>query len=209
MARFESTSAEAFDSVFVDPLGRDVVRTSMQQRLVRRADLRRVIMQTPTRAVLLLAGVVRPARESTVPLDAAAGSDEANRVRRFSGFYEATNQNGTWFLRRQLPLDSLNFIRAQTVRVAVQPGKGIDVVDTLRIDIGSANGFAFRFNTGATITSVQLDGRAVKYESGGGVIWFPAQPKRGARLVMRYSLVEPKFAGALPAKDSTKAPAAD
>jgi hypothetical protein len=209
MARFESTSAEAFDSVFIDPLGRDVVRTSMQPRLVRRADLRRVIMQTPTRAVLLLAGVVRPARESTVPLDAAAGSDEANRVRRFSGFYEATNQNGTWFLRRQLPLDSLNFIRAQTVRVAVQPGKGIDVVDTLRIDIGSANGFAFRFNTGATITSVQLDGRAVKYESGGGVIWFPAQPKRGARLVMRYSLVEPKFAGALPPKDSTKAPAAD
>jgi hypothetical protein len=177
----------------------------MQQRLVRRADVKRVISQTPTRAVLLLAGVVRPARESTTPLDAAAGSDETNRVRRFSGFYEATNQSGTWFLGRQLPLDSLTFIRAQTVHVAVQPGKGIDVVDTVRIDIGSANGFAFRFNTGANITSVELDGRALQYEHGGGVMWFGAQPKRGAKLVMRYSLIEPKFAGALPPKDSTKA----
>src|SRR5690348_1400919 len=69
MARFASTSAEAFDSVFVDPLGRDVVRSSMQPRLVRRADLQRVIAQTPTRAVLLLAGVVRPVRESNAPLD--------------------------------------------------------------------------------------------------------------------------------------------
>jgi hypothetical protein len=207
MARFEGTSAEAFDSVFVEPLGRDVVRSSMQQRLVRRSDLRRVVSQTPARAVLLLAGVVRPARDSSMPLDAASGSDETNRVRRFSGFYEATNQNGTWFLGHQLPLDSLNFIRAQTVRAAVQPGKGIDVIDTLRIDIGSVSGFAFRFNTGAKVASVELDGRPVKYDFGGGVLWFPAQPKRGARLVMRYSLVEPKFAGALPPRDSTKAPA--
>ena len=209
MARFESTSAEAFDSVFVDPLGRDVVRSSMQQRLVRRADLRRVISETPTRAVLLLAGVVRPARESTTPLDAATGSDEANRVRRFSGFYEATKQNGTWFLGRQLPLDSLNFIRAQTVRADIRPGKGVDVDDTLRIDIGSTTGFAFRFNTGANITSVTLDGRPVKYDVGGGLVWFAAQPKRDAKLVMRYSLIEPKFAGALPPRDSTKPPTAD
>ena len=208
MARFASTSAEAFDSVFVDPLGRDVVRSSMQPRLVRRADMQRVISQTATRAVLLLAGVVRPARDSTALLDAAAGSDETNRVRRFSGFYEATNRNGVWVLGRQLPLDSLNFIRAQTVRVAVRPGKGIDVVDTLRIDVGSANGFAFRFNTGANITSIDADGQAVKYDAGGGLVWLDIQPRRAARLVMRYSLIEPTFPGALPPKDSTKRPAA-
>src|SRR5688500_17258778 len=124
-ARFASAAPDAFDSVYTDPLGRDVMRSSVQGRSLRRADLQRVIWQGPDRAVLLLAGVVYPARERQLPLDAAAGSDEANRVRRFSGLYEARKSNDTWVLGRQLPLDTLNFIRSQTIHAAVTPGKGV------------------------------------------------------------------------------------
>jgi hypothetical protein len=202
MARFAGAAPEAFDSVYADPLGRDVVRTAVQQRSLRRGDLQRVVWQGPDRAVLLLAGTVYPARERTMPLDAAGGSDETNRVRRFSGLYEATKTGDTWLLGRQLPLDTLNFIRAQAVHATVTPGQGLEAVDTLTLDIGSPYGFLARFNTAAKIASMTLDGRPVMSTMGGGVFWFDARPRRGAKLVMRYSLVESRVAGPSGPRDS-------
>lgn len=196
MGRFASGTPEAFDSVYPDPLGRDVVRSAAQQRSLRRDDLHRVIWQGPDRAVLLLAGTVYPSRERPLPLDAASGGDETNRVRRFSGLYEATKSDGTWMLTRQLPIDTLNHIRAQTLHATITPGRGLETVDTLTLDIGSAYGFAARFNSAARIASMQLDGKPVLYDVGGGVFWFAARPKRGARLVMRYSLTESRIAAA-------------
>jgi hypothetical protein len=210
MARFASATPEAFDSVYVDPLGRDVVRTAVQQRALRRADLRRVVRQDADRAVLLLTGTVYPARERPQPLDAGAGSDETNRVRRFSGFYEATKSGDTWRLGRQLPLDSMNYIRAQAVHVDLTPGKGLEAVDTLTLDIGSPYGFAARFNNAARIVSMTLDGAPVSYEFGGGLFWFTASARRSARLVVRSTLVESRIPGAIPARDSTRSrPAQD
>jgi len=206
MARFASGTPEAFDSVYPDPLGRDVVRSAVQQQSRRRDDLHRVIWQGPDRAVLLLAGTVYPRRERPLPLDAAAGSDETNRVRRFSGLYEATKSNGAWTLARQLPLDTLNHIRAQTIHATVTPGEGLESVDTLVLDIGSPYGFAARFNNAARIASMQLDGKPVTYDFGGGVFWFAARPKRGARLVLRYALTECRLPGA---RDTTAQRAAN
>ena len=204
MSRFASGSPEAFDSVYPDPLGRDVVRSAAQARNLRRADLGRVVWQDRDRAVLLLAGTVYPARERPLPLDAAAGSDETNRVRRLSGFYEAVRSNGAWTLARQLPLDSMNYIRSQTIHATVTPGQGLESTDTLVIDVGSPYGFAARFNSAARIASMELDGRAVPYEFGGGVFWFQAAPKRNARLVLRYALTESRL-GAASSRDSTAA----
>jgi hypothetical protein len=205
MARFAAGAPDSFDSVYTDPLGRDVVRTAAQQRSLRRADLQRVVWQGGERAVLLLAGTVYPARERPLPLDAAAGSDETNRVRRFSGFYEATKTADGWQLGRQLPLDSLNYIRAQTVHASITPGQGLETVDTLTLDLGSPYGFAARFNNAAHIIAMELDGRAVSYDFGGGVFWFSAKPKHGARLVVRSTLVESRIPGATPPRDSTNA----
>ena len=207
MARFAAASPDAFDSVYADPLGRDVMRTSVQGRSLRRAALQRVVWQGPDRAVLLLAGVVHPARERPMPLDAAAGSDEANRVRRFSGFYEARKTGDAWRLGRQLPLDTLNFIRAQAIHAAITPGRGLDAVDTLTIDIGSPYGFAARFTTAARIAAMELDGRPIAYDYGGGVFWLDARKKKNARLVMRYSLTESRPAPS-PQRDSTSVDAA-
>ena len=203
MARFAAAAPDAFDSVYTDPLGRDVMRSSVQQRALRRSDLQRVIWQGPDRAVLLLAGVVYPARDRQMPLDAAAGSDEANRVRRFSGLYVATKTADTWLLGRQLPLDTLNFIRAQAVSATITPGKEIEVTDTLTLDIGSPYGFVARFNSAAHIASMTLDGAPVTPDVGGGVFRIDAKPKKAARLVMRYSIVESRIPGATPPRDSS------
>ena len=209
MARFASATPDAFDSIYVDPLGRDVVRTAVQQRSLRRGDLQRVIWQGPNRAVLLLAGVVYPARERPMPLDAAAGSDETNRVRRFSGLYEAAKTNDTWLLGRGLPLDTLNYIRSQTVHANITPGQGLEVTDTLTLDIGSPYGFVARFSTTAQVAAMTLDGKPVASAFGGGVFWIDAKPKRGAKLVMRYSLVESRVTGATPPRDSASTAARD
>jgi hypothetical protein len=209
MGRFATASADAFDSVYTDPLGRDVLRTSVSPRLSRRADLQRVVWEKDRRAVLLLAGTIFPARGRVEPLDAAAGSDETNRVRRFSGFYEAIRNADGWHLGRQLPLDSLNFIRAQAIHAAITPGKGLETIDTLTLDIGSPVGFAARFNNAARIVSMTLDGQPVEYEFGGGVFWFKAKPKRGAKLVLQSSLVESRIPGSTPARDSTRPSPAD
>lgn len=203
MARFTAASPDAFDSVYTDPLGREVMRSSVAGRSSRRADLQRVIWTGSDRAVLLLGGVVLPARERPMPLDAAAGSDDANRVRRFSGLYDAVKTGNTWMLGRQIPIDTLNFIRAQAFGATITPGKGIEISDTLTLDIGSRFGFIARFNSAATIARMTLDGKPIAYDVGGGVFWFAAKPKRNARLVIDYALVESRMpgivAGAVPA----------
>ena len=52
---------------------------------------------------------------------------------------------------------------------------------------------------------MEIDGKPVTYDVGGGVFWIDAKPKKNARLVMRYSLVESRIAGAAPGRDSTAA----
>jgi len=208
MSRFSNGTPQQFDSVYVDPLGRDVFRTAVQQRSTRRADLQRVVWKGPDRAVLLLTGTIYPSRERPQPLDAAAGSDETNRVRRFSGFYEATRTNDKWLLGRQFPLDSLNYIRAQAIQATITPGKGLEILDTLTVDIGSPYGFAARFNNAARIVSMTLDGRPVKYDFGGGLFWFAAKPKLGARLVVHSTLVESRIPAAPPGRDLSRADSA-
>ena len=207
MSRFANGTPDAFDSVYSDPLGRDVVRTAVLQRQLRRADLERVVWQENDRAVLLLSGTVYPSRERPRPLDASAGSDETNRVRRFSGFYEAVRSADGWRLGRQVPLDTLNFIRAQAITATVTPGQRLDVVDTLTVDVGSPFGFAARFNNAARIESMTLDGAPVDYAFGGGLFWFATKPRRGARLVLRSTLVETRMESA--PRDSTRVAAAD
>ena len=49
---------------------------------------------------------------------------------------------------------------------------------------------------------MELDGKPVAYEFGGGLFWFDAKPKKNARLVMRYSLAN-RDSAATPARDST------
>ena len=77
----------------------------------------------------------------------STGGEEMNQVRRLAGLYEALNTDGTWRLGRQLPFDSANFIRAQHIHVALDPGHETRIVDTLDIVVGTSYGFAVRLNT--------------------------------------------------------------
>ena len=189
MQRFASASGPAFDSVYPDPLGRAVVESAIQHKQTRSVGLIRLLESTPSRAVLLLTGTVQSGEGSGIQ----TGSDETNEVRRFSGFYEAARSGGSWMITRQIPLDTLNFIRGQALHVALSPGHHSDILDTLAVTVGSPYGLAFRLNNAAHITLVQLNGRLARYAFGGGVLWIDAPPSGASRLsklVLRYTIAD-------------------
>jgi hypothetical protein len=191
LSRFATGTQASFDSIFPDRLGRGVVYSASQKHLVRRGELERVVWTDGRRAVLLLTGSIRPNRQgdsSAAGVD--AGSDETNRVLRFSGLYEAAMSGGQWELGRRIPFDTANFIRAQDIHVALTPGRGIVVTDTLTVDVGSPYGFIARLNNAVKFTDVQLDGKTVAPLVGGGMFRIAMARRRHARLVMRYTLAD-------------------
>lgn len=198
MGRFVAGTAETFDSVYEDPLGRAVLEAAVRRKQTRAIGLTRVLWAGRYRAVLLLTGTVQAGKGTGLK----TGSDETNGVRRFSGLYEAVRSGGTWVLGRQLPFDSLNYIRAQHLHVALSPGRGSDFVDTLSVSVGSRFGFAFRLNNAARLAALRFDGRPVPYAFGGGVLWVHAPrqaPSRSSQLVLQYSIPdqqEPDSSGA-------------
>lgn len=174
MQTFASGTPEAFAAIFPDSAGRVFMRSPAPKR----ADLARVVWRDADRAVLLLAGTTA----------AGGGTNQTNNARHFSGFYEALEAGGVWTVQRQIPFDTLNFIRTQSLSVDVIPGDRIHVVDTLGLSVGAPHGFGFRINNDVKFTSVQLDGRDVEYAFGGGVVWIDTPPVADGRLVLEYSL---------------------
>ncbi|HEX5435852.1 MAG TPA: M1 family aminopeptidase [Gemmatimonadaceae bacterium] len=184
VARFATGTQAGFDSVYPDPLGRAEVEYALRRNATRGPGPHRVLWKDGRHAVLLITGTMRPGRGAGLE----TGGNVTNLVRRFSGLYEAADSGGVWRLTRQIPFDTANFIRAQTLHVALAPGTGSTIVDTLAIDIGSPFGLAMRLNNAAQLATVQLDGNPAEHLFGGGVLWVKAPPRKNLRLVLRYAI---------------------
>ena len=200
MRRFSSGTPQEFSAVFPDSAGRVFMR---EARGTRQTELARVVWKSPHRAVLLLGGVARSASAGGKPTTSTAGSNETNGARHFSGFYEAVDSAGVWRVTRKIPLDSATFIRTQTLRVDVDPTKGIDVIDTLGVAVGLPFGLGLRLNNAVQLREVTVDGKPVEHEFGGGVLWLNAPKKASSKVVLTYSLGADRPRGA----DSTSQPA--
>ncbi|HSU95575.1 MAG TPA: hypothetical protein VLI40_00005, partial [Gemmatimonadaceae bacterium] len=198
--RFATGTPAAFDSIYPDPFGRMVVASASGGKTTREAGLHRVLYADGNRAVLLLTGTV----QSGTGTGLGAGSDETNRVRRFSGLYEAVQSNGVWMLTHQIPLDTANYIHTQTLHVALTPGKESRIVDTLSLTVGSPYGFAARINNATQIQELRLDGRPVKYALGGGVLWIKAPARPRSQLVMKYTIAEDRDTASAKAKPAAR-----
>jgi hypothetical protein len=185
VAQFATATPEAFDSVDPDPLGRAVVRSAIDRHLRRAPGLARVLSVDGGHAILLLTGSVR---EPDAAPGMTAGGDETNRVRRFSGVYEAVRVGDAWSLARQVPFDSANWIRTQRLRVSLVPGDTTRVRDTLSITVGVPYGFGVRLNAAAQLASVTVDGHAANHDVGGGVLWIHTTPRAHRQLVLDYAL---------------------
>jgi hypothetical protein len=176
--RFVSGTAEEFASVDPDSESRKVMQAALKKGLPRERNVGRVVERGPKRAVLLLTGTVKT----------GDGGDRTNLVRHFSGFYEAVESGGGWRITQQLPFDTLNYIRSQTLHAEIDPGHGIHVLDTLSVGVGVPYGIGFRLNSDVKLKSVKLDGDSAAYEFGGGVLWLNAPIRKKASIVLDYTL---------------------
>src|SRR6185312_15055342 len=163
LARFATGTPAAFDSIYPDPLGRVVVQGAAQRKQLRTPGLGRVLWSDASRAVLLITGTVHEGHATGIE----TGSDETNRVRRLSGLYEARRNGTAWMLERQIPFDTLNYIRAHVLHVD--------------IDAGSPYGFATRLNNATALHLVRLDSKAARYALGGGVLWIDTRGRKPGR----------------------------
>ena len=198
-ARFAGPSAAAFDSVYGDPLGRRIMRTAVERSSARDGGSTRVLWAFGDRAVLLFTPTVHLGHGHGI----STGGDETNQVRRAAGFYEALRSDGSWQLGRQLPFDSANFIHAQRIHVALDPGHESHIIDTLDVTVGGPYGLALRLNNQARLETLQLNGREVEHQLAGGVLWIATRPMQRGALVLRYTIADDER----PAADSATAPA--
>jgi peptidase M1-like protein len=182
--RFATAGAEAFDSVYPDPVGRMVVHRAIEAKSAREPGLGRVLAIENDRAVLLITGTVHEGKGHGL----STGGDETNTVRRFSGLYEARRSDGVWHLTRQIPFDSLNEIRTQTLHVTIAPRVESRLLDTLGVSVGSPYGLALRLNNAAHITRVTVNGKPTDYAFAGGVLWVHASRATHSHLVMAYTI---------------------
>jgi hypothetical protein len=184
LGRFATASAQAFDSVYPDPVGRTVVQRATEGHNTREAGLGRVLATDGDRAVLLITGTVHEGTGHGL----STGGDETNAVRRFSGLYEARRIDGQWRLTRQIPFDTLNVIRTQAMHVDIVPGSTTHFIDTLGVSVGNPYGLALRLNNAARIARLTLDGRDVEHAFAGGVLWIRAPRHTLSRLVLSYTI---------------------
>jgi hypothetical protein len=184
LTRFATGSAEAFDSVYPDPVGRMIVHRAVDGHSTREPGLGRVLAVDGNRAVVLITGTVHEGKGHGL----STGGDETNAVRRFSGLYEARRSGDDWRLVRQIPFDTLNQIRTQALQVAIVPGKESRMLDTLGLAVGSPYGLAVRLNNAARISSLKLDNQSPQYLFGGGVLWVHAPRATHSRLVLTYTI---------------------
>jgi hypothetical protein len=172
MQRFVSGTPEQFAAVFPDSAVRVMVQTAAERRTVRVANVTRVVWTRGDRAVLMLAGSVAP--------------------RQFAGLYEARQSSGRWTVSRALPVDSLDYIRSQTIHADLLPGKRVDIVDTIGITVGAPYGFTARINAAAVVKDVRVDGRRVAHALGAAplaaVLWIDAPVRASSVLVLTYSI---------------------
>jgi hypothetical protein len=175
---FASGSAEDFSRLVPDPIAQAVVERAIKDKAVRRGNIARVISQNSGHAVLLLTGtaVYR------------SSGEETTRSREFSGIYEAQQTGGVWKITRHIPIDDENHITSHIVQATITPGQQVTVKDDIGLAVGSSHGFAVRLNDRANLTQVSLNGRPVKYEFGGGVLWVDTNPQAHAQLSLAYSV---------------------
>lgn len=174
---FATGTAEEFARAFPFEPGRELLGWAIEHDAPRSADLARVVRRDGDRAVLALGGWVAFGN---------AGS-ETWAAKDFSGLYEARRTDSGWALTRALPIDGSSRIRTQALGVTVEPGRGLEVVDTLGVEVGDATGFSTRLVHTARLLDVRVDGAPAPHAFGGGFLWVEA-PRGEARLVLHYTV---------------------
>lgn len=92
----------------------------------------------------------------------------------------------------QIPIDRLNKIQKQNIKIDVEPSHGIKVSDTVTIDVKDQIGFLAKLNHKALLSDVLLNGQKVEYLFDGGLLWVDIKQNHGQQLIINYTLLVEK-----------------
>lgn len=150
----------------------------VHKNIPRKSGSHRILRAYTDSAFVLLTGMV----------SFGNSGDETNSAVHYSGIYRLKKTNGNWQLQERIAFDRLNQITAQHIGLAVKPGEGMTVNDTLTINTNDPLGFVARLNHRAQFNDVLLNGKKVPYIFAGGLLWVASPLKQHQQLTLRYSL---------------------
>lgn len=114
--------------------------------------------------------------------------DETNLSTKYTGIYRFALTGGSWRLMERIEIDRSNRINKQRLYLAVNPGTGVKIIDTLTIDVNDQLGFAAKLNHKAALQKVLLNNSSVDYLFSGGMLWLGSPPQKDQQLIIEYSL---------------------
>lgn len=176
--RFESGDSTSFAAVFPFVAGKDLVADAVRRGVTRHAELATVLTRRENEAILLLSGYTTRGHSGVETLTSRAYSD----------FYRAERRDGAWVLAEHLPLDAESRILSQCLHVAVTPGEGLHVIDTMVVSVTGTRGFAARLDHAAELRLATVDGQRVDPLFAAGLLWVPVARGRTVTLVLDYRL---------------------
>ncbi|MCC6243297.1 MAG: hypothetical protein IT353_10675 [Gemmatimonadaceae bacterium] len=177
-SRFLGIDTVAFHEVYPHADGRELHGEAVRRSLPRQSSVARVLTQSRQSAVLLFGGVVRFGNTG----------DETSASRALSGVYRARRSTqGAWTLGSVVPFGTMASIRRHHLFVNLRPGRGIDVTDTLDLDVRSQLGAALRLNHRASHVRVSANSKEIQCVAGDGLLWLPL-PAGRHRVIVTYTI---------------------
>ncbi|MEM6336319.1 MAG: M1 family aminopeptidase [Bacteroidota bacterium] len=186
VAAFAEGNQTAFDGWYPFDDGRSLLASGLKDGDERVVQLSEVVSQTEDEATLLIGAFLRFGNTG----------DETIYAGDLSGLYLAgLDETGRWRLTERIGWESLDRAHSHRLHVELLPGWGLDVVDTLAVEVRSPHGLLFALNHAAIVESVVLNGEPVDYLSGGGRLWIDAPAGDTAHVVLTHSVHVAQDAG--------------
>lgn len=179
---FQKGEIESFNRFFTLEKTQNFYKTLIEKKFIRKAGAHKIVKFDNESAFVFLSGTA---------LYGNSG-DETNFSTKYSGIYKFKKNKDSWKVVDQIPIDRLNKIHKQSIKIDVQPGRGIKVSDTLTIDVKDQIGFLAKFNHKALLSDVLLNGQKVEYLFDGGLLWVDIKQNQGQQLIINYTLLVEK-----------------
>lgn len=175
---FQKDNTEDFNSVMPLKSVQDFYTLIINKKFRRESGTSRVIRAYKDSAYVFLSGIA---------LYGNSG-DETNFSAKYTGLYKFERIDGSWVPKSRINIDRENQIKKHQLGIAVMPGKGIKITDTLTLDINDSFGFATKLNHTARLKSLSLNNSRTDYTFSSGLLWVKARIKKNQKLIIEYNI---------------------
>ena len=107
-----------------------------------------------------------------------------------SGFYHVFKGDQGWHLSDRIQMDRANRVKSHRLGIVIDPGRTVQVTDTLLVDTVDPLGFWVTLNSGAQVSQVRFQGENAEFLFQDGLLWVDKTDVIDGTLILEYSLDE-------------------